>query len=110
MRTSVASLALVRRATPAGAVEYLAQWNANWSAFHFVGGHKLPEESFRACCVRETEEELRLAEGRQFRVAAEPRAHLEYVAFSRGSAVETAYTVELFDTELLGDAAQVVAA
>ena len=48
--------------------------------------------------------------GGQFRVAAEPLAHLEYVAFSQGAGAETAYTIELFEVELLGDAAQVVAA
>ncbi len=110
MRTSVAALALFRRTGPCGAIEYLSQWNDKWQAFHFIGGHKEPDESFRACCVREVAEELRLAEGGQFRVAAEPLARLDYVAFSQGAGVETAYTVEMFDAELLGDAEQVVEA
>ncbi len=110
MRTSVAALALLRRTSATGSVEYLAQWHARWNGYHFVGGHNRPDESFRACCVREIEEELHLTEGRQFRVAAGPLAHLEYVAFSQGAGAETAYTIELFDVELLGDAAQIVAA
>lgn len=109
MRTSVAAFALFRRAA-AGAVEYLTQWNDRWHAFHLVGGHKHDGESFRACCVREVTEELHLEEGRGFRVAAEPLTHLEYVAFSQGAAEETAYTVELFDAELLGEAARTVTA
>jgi tetratricopeptide (TPR) repeat protein len=100
----------VRRASPGGEAEYLAQWNERWQAFHFVGGHKRPGESFRNCCVRETEEELHLTAVRQFRVAAEPLAHLAYVAFSHGAGAETAYTIELFDVELLQDTAALVAA
>src|SRR5580692_8912597 len=110
MRTSVAALALFRRAAPGGGVEYLAQWHQRWQAFHFIGGHREAGESFRDCCVRETVEELGLVEGQHFRVAAEPRAHLEYVAHSVGSGAETAYTMEVFDTELLGDGAALVAA
>jgi hypothetical protein len=110
MRTSVAALALVRRPTASGGVEYLARWDERRDAFHFVGGHKGADESFRACCVREAEKGLGLTDGQHFRVAAGPLAHLEYVAFSRGSAAETAYTVELFEVDLLGDAARTVAA
>jgi ADP-ribose pyrophosphatase YjhB (NUDIX family) len=110
MRTSVGAFAVFRRPTASGAVEYLTQWNDRWHAFHLVGGHKEPDESFRTCCVREVTEEVHLEEGRDFRVADRPLAHLEYVAFSRGAGEETAYTVELFDAELLGEAAQAVAA
>jgi tetratricopeptide (TPR) repeat protein len=110
MHPSVAALALFRRAGPGDAVEYLSQWNERWLALHFIGGHKEPGESFRACCVREITEGLHLAEGSQVRVAAEPLAHLDYVAFSHGAVVETAYTIELFAAALLGDGEQVVAA
>ncbi len=110
MRTSVAAFALIRRAVAAGCVEYLARWNEGWKAFHFVGGHKHDGESFRACCVRETAEELGLVESRDFRLAAERRNHLRYVHFSERAKVETDYTVELFDVELLGDARSAVEA
>jgi hypothetical protein len=42
MRTSLAAFALFRRATPGGRIEYLAQWNERWHAFHFIGGHQPP--------------------------------------------------------------------
>ncbi len=79
MRTSVAAFGLFRRDAGRGRVEYLAQWNDGWNAFHFVGGHKRDHESFRACCVREIGEELGLAEDRDFRVATERRNHIRYV-------------------------------
>jgi 8-oxo-dGTP pyrophosphatase MutT (NUDIX family) len=104
MRTSVAAFALFRRAAPTGRVEYLAQWNDGWHAFHFVGGHKLDDESFRDCCVREVAEELGLIEGRDFRVAPERRSHLRYIYWSERAQTDTAYTVELFDAELLSPA------
>lgn len=104
MRTSVAALALFRRAAPGGRVEYLAQWNEGWHAFHFIGGHKRDNESFRDCCVREVTEELGLVEGRGFRVAAERRNHLRYIHWSERAQADTAYTVELFDAELLAAA------
>src|SRR5437899_12918791 len=89
MRTSLAAFALFRCAAPGGRVEYLAQWNDAWNAFHFVGGHKEDDESFRACCVREVIEELGIVEGRDFRVAGERRNHLRYVHFSASAGVET---------------------
>jgi ADP-ribose pyrophosphatase YjhB (NUDIX family) len=110
MRTSVAAFPLFRRAASAGGIEYLAQWNDAWQAFHFVGGHKRDGESFRDCCVREVGEELGLAEGRDFRIAAERRCQLRYVEWSKRAGVDTAYTVELFDAELLGEAAGAVEA
>ncbi len=108
MRTSLAALALLRRAAANGRVEYLGQWNEGWHAFHFVGGHKRDSESFRDCCVREVSEELGLTDGQGFRVAAERRSHLRYIHWSERAKADTAYTVELFDAELLGAAAQAV--
>jgi 8-oxo-dGTP pyrophosphatase MutT (NUDIX family) len=105
MRTSVAAFALFRRAAPAGHVEYLAQWNDGWHAFHFVGGHKHDSESFRDCCAREVAEELGLVEGRDFRISSERRCHLRYTHWSERAQTDTAYTVELFDAELLSHAA-----
>lgn len=98
MRRSIASLALLARRR-ADETEYLAQWNADWSAFHFIGGHKLDDESFRECLVREIGEELGLSpEG--FSIGADPTAHLEFVAISRRAGAETDYTIELFEVEL----------
>jgi 8-oxo-dGTP pyrophosphatase MutT (NUDIX family) len=108
MRSSVAAFALILRDAAAGRVEYLAQWNDGWNAFHFIGGHKRDSESFHDCCVRETAEELGLVEGPDFRVAAERRHHLRYVHFSERVKVDTDYTVELFDVELVGDAVSAV--
>jgi 8-oxo-dGTP pyrophosphatase MutT (NUDIX family) len=104
MRTSVAAFALFRRDAPAGRVEYLAQWNEAWHAFHFVGGHKRDDESFRDCCIREVAEELGLVEGRDFRLAPERRCHLRYIHWSESARADTSYTIELFDAELLSPA------
>src|SRR5262245_52404020 len=110
MRSSVAAFALIRRAVAGGRVEYLGQWNDGWHAYHFVGGHQRDGESFRDCCIREVAEELDLVECRDFRVADERRNHLRYIHFSERAKVETDYTAELFDVELLEDAARVVEA
>lgn len=110
MRTSIAAFALFRRTTPGGRTEYLTQWNERWNAFHFVGGHKHDDESFRECCTREVNEELGLVEGRDFRLAPERRAHLNYKHWSERARADTDYTVELFDAELLGTSAAVVEA
>lgn len=100
MRKSIASLAFISRRR-AEEAEYLAQWNADWSAFHFIGGHKQAEESFRECLLREISEELGPpADG--FAVAADPTAHLHFTAFSRRVRAETGYTIELFDVDLGG--------
>jgi len=109
MRSSVAAFALFRRAAPGGGVEYLAQWNEAWKAFHLVGGHK-EDESFRGCCVREVAEELGLTEGRDFTVAPEPQSRLYYIHWSERARAETDYTVELFEAELLGNASGAVEA
>ena len=100
MRSSIAALALIRR-THRGRTEWLTQWNETWGRFNLIGGHKRPTESFRACAVRELEEELHLQAETDFRVAAEPFAHLEYTAWSASARAETDYTIELFETEFL---------
>lgn len=102
MRTSEAGLALVRRARPGEAAEYLAQWSDTWRQLSLVGGHVEPGESLRDCCVREVEEELGLVAGTDFRVAAAPAAPAcEYRAVSGSAGVETRYRIELYPTELL---------
>jgi hypothetical protein len=58
MRQSLASIALIQR----NQRQWLAQWTENWQGYHFVGGHKRPDESFRDCVIR-VAEELLLAEG-----------------------------------------------
>jgi 8-oxo-dGTP pyrophosphatase MutT (NUDIX family) len=102
MRRSEAAVALIRRIED-GATLWLAQWNAKWGAYHFVSGHKRPEETFRECLEREVAEELGLRADIEFRAAAEPSAHLEFTAYSESAAVETTYTMELFEVELEGD-------
>ncbi|HVA51050.1 MAG TPA: NUDIX hydrolase [Pirellulales bacterium] len=101
MRTSLAALALITRRRT-GETEYLAQWNPEWAAFHFVGGHRYADETFRDCLVREIGEELGVAPG-GLAMADDPTARLHYVATSRRAGAETAYTMELFDVELNGD-------
>jgi 8-oxo-dGTP pyrophosphatase MutT (NUDIX family) len=103
MRKSEAALAVIRRPRDGGS-RWLALWNAKWDAFHFVGGHRRPGESFRECLVREVAEELGLRDGIDCRVAPTPMAHLDYTAWSSHARANTEYTMELFAVELVEDA------
>ena len=105
MRNSVAAIALIRRETN-GQTEWLARWNHNWNAFSFIGGHKEVDETFRECLIREVIEELGLEPDADFHVALSPQSHLEYVGWSDGARAETAYTMELYPLELVGDFTQ----
>ena len=104
MRQSTAAVALIRR-QQRGQTVWLAQWNPGWQRYHFVAGHKRPNETFRECAEREIGEELDLQKGSDFTVDEEPLAHLEYTAWSEGAKAETNYTAELFQVELNGYAA-----
>jgi 8-oxo-dGTP pyrophosphatase MutT (NUDIX family) len=105
MRQSHAAVALIRR-EEAGQTLWLTQWNPKWERFHFVSGHKRPDETFRQCLVREVEEELRLREGIDFVAGTEPVAHVEYTAWSENAKADTAYTMELFNVRLTGEEAR----
>lgn len=107
MRRSIAAVALIRR-EEAGRTYWLAQWNRNWHAFSFIGGHKQPEESFRECLVREIGEELGLTEGADFVLARTSAAQLQYNAWSQAAHEETAYTIELFAVRLRPSAYAIV--
>jgi 8-oxo-dGTP pyrophosphatase MutT (NUDIX family) len=107
MRQSVSAIAIIRRQVGAETL-WLAQWNGRWQRFHFIGGHKHDEESFRQCLIREVTEELEIAEGPGFLVADRPLAHLDYTAWSAGAAQETHYVLEVFEVQLSGDAVQQV--
>jgi len=99
MRQSTAAAALIRREHN-GQILWLARWSRSWRRFHLVGGHKRLEETFRECLAREISEELGLAEGADYEMAAEPTTHLEFTAWSEGAKEETAYTTELFEVDL----------
>ncbi len=99
MRRSEAAVAIIRR-EERGQTLWLAQWNPKWGAFHFVSGHKRPEETFRECLVREIEEELHLRESDDYRVSAADPTHLDFVDFSVSTQTETRYIMELFNVEL----------
>ncbi len=94
MRRSEAAIALIRRELGSN-TEWLAQWNEAWQAYHFVGGHRRGEESFRECMVRELDEELELRDGADLLVPTAPALHLEYTAFSQRAHEETEYVMEL---------------
>ncbi|MBT4864661.1 MAG: NUDIX domain-containing protein [Planctomycetaceae bacterium] len=72
---SVAAIGVIRRKEGRQTLG-LAQRNAKWTAYALVGGHKWVKESFRACVIREIDEELGLVEGTDFLTAEEPIAHL----------------------------------
>jgi 8-oxo-dGTP pyrophosphatase MutT (NUDIX family) len=95
MRRSEAALAVIRRPSDGGS-RWLALWNAKWAAFHFVGGHRRPDESYRDCLIREIFEELGLREGGDCVVDPTPLAHLDYTAWSKHALAETRYEMELF--------------
>jgi 8-oxo-dGTP pyrophosphatase MutT (NUDIX family) len=99
MRRSEAAVALIRRAQD-GQTLWLAQWNDKWQAYHFVSGHKRPDESFRECLVREIAEELQLGLGTDYRISAASPIHLEFTDFSESTQTETRYIMELFNVEL----------
>jgi 8-oxo-dGTP pyrophosphatase MutT (NUDIX family) len=103
MRQSLAAIAIIRRQAGDKTL-WLAQWNDRWQRFHFVGGHKHDDESFRQCVVREVGEELEIAEGTGCLVGECPLAHLDYTAWSAGAGEETHYVMELFDVQLFDDA------
>ncbi len=99
MRQSEAAVALIRRIQD-GQTLWLAQWNPKWRRFHFVSGHRRPDETFRQCLVREVAEELELAEGADYQVSPAPPIHLEFAEFSESTQTETCYIMELFAVEL----------
>ncbi len=107
MRHSEGGIALIQR-TVAGKREWLAQWNENWKAFFFIGGHRKGNETFRECVIREIEEELGLTSA-ECPVEASPAHHLEYRAISHGAGELTAYTMELFDAHPTLDSMQKIA-
>jgi 8-oxo-dGTP pyrophosphatase MutT (NUDIX family) len=100
IRQSEGGVALIRR-NVAGQTEWLAQWNDNWKAFFFVGGHRQEAETFRECVIRETAEELGLTPSVDFDVALRPVANLQYVAYSQSAGTDTAYTMQPFEVRLL---------
>jgi ADP-ribose pyrophosphatase YjhB (NUDIX family) len=102
MRQSEAAVAVIRRKEE-GETLWLAQWNPKWGAFHFVGGHKRPSESFRECVIREIGEELVLRYERDFRIESKAPMHIEFNAFSEGSRTDTHYIMELFGVDLVSE-------
>jgi ADP-ribose pyrophosphatase YjhB (NUDIX family) len=104
MRRSEAAVALIQREQD-GRNLWLAQWNPKWRRYHFVSGHRRPDETFRACLVREIAEELRLREGPDYQVSPAPPIHLEFRDYSERTQTQTCYLMELFRVELIdGDA------
>jgi hypothetical protein len=98
LRRSEGGIALFQR-TLGGKTQWLAQWNEGWRAFFFIGGHRRNGETFRECVVREIGEELGPTAS-DCRVATRPAHHLEYLARSNSADELTAYTMELFETQL----------
>ena len=98
MQQSVAGIGVIRRKESDQTL-----WLSQWDAYAIVGGHKWVKESFRACVIREIDEELGLVEGTEFLVAEKPIVHLEYTAWSASAKEETAYLMELFDIDLTGE-------
>jgi 8-oxo-dGTP pyrophosphatase MutT (NUDIX family) len=100
-RRSQAALAVIVRRDAAGRCLWLARWNRRWARFHFVGGHRRPDETFRECLLREVAEELRLTADTDY-VAGEGRlARAEYTAWSERARAETHYRMELYRVRLL---------
>lgn len=100
MRESVSSVALFQRRTE-GKVLWLLQWNAKWRIYSLVAGHLENGESHRECILREVCEELGLDQDIEFSVSLEARARMEFEDWSESANEQTAYTMELFDADLL---------
>jgi 8-oxo-dGTP pyrophosphatase MutT (NUDIX family) len=105
IRRSQAALAVIGRRDRGGRCRWLAQWNPRWARFHFVGGHRRPDESFRECLLREVAEELRLTAGTDFVADERCLARAEYTAWSERARAETYYEMELYGVRLLPTAA-----
>jgi 8-oxo-dGTP pyrophosphatase MutT (NUDIX family) len=97
LRKSEGGIALIER-TDSGKRQWLSQWNENWKAFFFIGGHRDGSETFRECVIREIEEELGLTPA-ECPVAASPAQHFEYRALSRNTNELAAYTIEMFNAQ-----------
>jgi len=108
MRRSTAAIALIRR-DQHGQTLWLAQWNARWNAYHFVGGHKRAAETFRDCLLREVAEELDLLHPSDYRAAPEPCLNVKHSAYSQRTKAETHYVMKLFHVKLTPDAHSKVA-
>ena len=102
MRQSIAAFAVITREDQ-GQTTYLSQWNLHWRALSLVGGHKLPEESFRECLIREIGEELGLVLGDDYEISEQPPSRLEFEAFSDSAWELTAYVLEVFQVALKAD-------
>jgi 8-oxo-dGTP pyrophosphatase MutT (NUDIX family) len=94
MRNSKAALAIVERSKT-----WLIQWNDNWNAYSLIGGHVETDESFNACCERETVEELE-CDVNQFKIDSAPFTVLRFREFSKAAREETDYEWQIFKTEL----------
>jgi 8-oxo-dGTP pyrophosphatase MutT (NUDIX family) len=109
MRESIAAIALITRQQD-GQTLWLARWNQKWRGFYFVGGHRHDDESFRECLVRELQEKLTVDAEKDCLIGVNPKAHLDYIAWSQAAQAETHYTMELFDVQLRDNVLSQVAA
>jgi ADP-ribose pyrophosphatase YjhB (NUDIX family) len=99
MRRSTAAIALIRSDSN-GQNLWLAQWNARWNAYHFVGGHKRATETFRDCLLREVAEELKLVYQSDYHAPKKPCRSVEHRAWSHRTKAETHYVMKLFHVKL----------
>lgn len=98
LRVSEGAIAVIGRRVD-NRVEWLVRWNRKWGWYASVGGHREPDETFRACMIREIVEELEIGLD-AFTVSDRPLARLEFVDWSVSAGVETAYAHELFAVRL----------
>lgn len=99
MRQSESALAYITGCDPQEPV-WLAQWNERWQCYHFVGGHRDDDESFRACVARELDEELQLREPHDCSIAPQPQLRLEFDAESVSTRATTHYVMQVFEVRL----------
>lgn len=98
LRRSPSAFSLITRERGAK-TEWLLQWNSGWKHLNFIGGHQEEGESFHACAVRETCEELDVGP-QHLRVSPDACGHFRYVDWSMRHEQLTEFTFELFQTEL----------
>lgn len=83
---------------------WLAQWNERWMRYHFVGGHREPDETFRECLIREVHEELMISTPEDFSLGTGPALRWEHEAESQRNQLWTHYKMEIFEVCLTAKA------
>ncbi len=101
-RQFIAAFALIRRDRDAGGSEWLALWNPGQECYQFVEARKLDDESFRRSLIREISWATGLRTGKDFLVASNARARVQYAELEDCHSEPVWFVVEFYLVELMG--------